>query len=558
MSASTPKKNSFFGGAAILTAGIIIVKLIGALYKIPLGSILTDAGFADFNTAYNIYSLLIIISTGGLPVALSKMVSEANSLGRGNQVHKVFQLALVAFCVLGTISFLIMAVFPAQLAGLMNNSRSYWSILALAPAVFFICPMSALRGYFQGHSLMTPTAVSQIIEAVCKLAVGLVLASILTSREVDESLAAAGAILGVSVGCLLGMVYMLFCYRGHRAHLRPSNDVPGDTREILTTLAKLAIPITLGSSIIAATNILDTSILMDRLQEALGCTEDAARNLKGVYDKTLTLYNLPSSFMVPLTASVIPAVSAARAVRNYRQGAQISETTLRTTALLALPAGVGLFALGEPIIRLLYPSTDVELAGWMLSVLGLASICVCFMLVSNSIMQAHKLVTLPMVTTLLGCVLKLVVGYWLIGNPDIGVKGGAVSTVVCFGLIAVLDLIIIKRTLPRSLSYVRVFVKPAGAAAVMGLAAWAIYGLLSRLLTELKPFQTLAEDGAPLLNEAGAAILSWRGNALAVMAAIGVAVVIYFALILLTRAISKEDLALMPKGDKIARLLHIQ
>ena len=277
-----------------------------------------------------------------------------------------------------------------------------------------------------------------------------------------------------------------------------------------------------------------------------------------MYDKTLTLYNLPSSFMVPLTASVIPAVSAARAVKNYKQGAQISETTLRTTALLALPAGVGLFALGEPIIRLLYPSTDVELAGWMLSVLGLASICVCFMLVSNSIMQAHKLVTLPMVTTLLGCGLKLLVGYLLIGNPDISIKGGAISTVVCFGLIAVLDLVIIKLALPRSLSYARVFVKPVGASAVMGLAAWAIYGLLSRLLAALKPFQALAEDGSVLLNDAGAAILSWKGNALAVMAAIGVAVVVYFALILLTRAISREDLALMPKGDKIARLLHIQ
>ncbi len=559
MSASTPKKNSFFGGAAILTAGIIIVKLIGALYKVPLGNILTDAGFADFNTAYDIYSLLIIISTGGLPVALSKMVSEANALGRGNQVHKVFQLAVVAFCILGTISFLIMAVFPRQLADAMNNSRSYWSILALAPAVFFICPMSALRGYFQGHSLMTPTAVSQIIEALCKLGVGLALASFAMKSGAGESLAAAGAILGVSLGCLLGMVYMLFCYKGHRAHLRPSKDVPGDSREILRTLAKLAIPITIGSSIIAATNILDSAILMDRLQEALGLTEDAARTLKGVYNKTMTLYNLPSSFMVPLTASVIPAVSAARAVKNYRQGAQISETTLRTTALLALPAGVGLFVLGEPIIRLLYPSTqDLALAGWMLSVLGLASICVCFMLVSNSIMQAHKLVTLPMVTTLIGCVLKLIVGYFLIGNPEIGIKGGAISTLACFGIIAALDLLIIKLALPRSLSYVRVFAKPAAASAAMGAAAWAIYGLLSHFLVGIKAFQSLEENGSVLLDAAGKAMLSWKGNALAVLAAIGVAVVVYFALVLLTRAISREDLSLMPKGDKIARLLRIQ
>lgn len=558
MSASTPKKNSFFGGAAILTAGIVIVKLIGALYKVPLGNILTDAGFADFNTAYEIYSLLIVISTGGLPVALSKMVSEANALGRVNQVNKVFHLAVVAFCVLGTISFLIMAVFPAQLAAFMGNNRSYWSILALAPAVFFICPMSALRGYFQGHSLMTPTAISQILEAICKLAIGLLLANAAMKAGMDESLAAAGAILGVSVGVALAMFYMYWCYRARRSRQKKGRDVPDGSREILTTLAKLAVPITVGASIIAATNILDSAILMDRLQDALGITEDAARTLKGVYNKTMTLYNLPASFMVPLTSSVIPAVSAARAVKNYRQGAQISETTLRTTALLAFPAGVGLFVLGEPIIRLLYPSTaDLALAGWMLSVLGIASIAVCFMLVSNSIMQAHKLVTLPMATTLIGCILKLVVGYVLIGNPDINIRGGAISTVACFGLISLLDLVIIKLALPRSLSYVRVFAKPAAAAAAMGASAWAVCGLLSRVLVKLTPFQQTA-DGVPILDEAGAATLSWTGNALAVMAAIGVAVIVYFALILLTKAISKDDLTLMPKGDKIARLLRIQ
>ena len=206
MSASTPKKNSFFGGAAILTASVIVVKLIGALYKIPLGWVLSDAAYADFYTAYDIYSLLIIISTGGLPVALSKMVSEANALGRVNQVKKVFTLALAAFCVLGTISFCIMAFLPQQLADLMQDSHAAYSILALAPAVFFICPMSAMRGYFQGHAQMTPTAVSQVIEALCKLVIGLALASAFKTSFEDEAMAAAGAILGVSVGCLLGAV----------------------------------------------------------------------------------------------------------------------------------------------------------------------------------------------------------------------------------------------------------------------------------------------------------------------------------------------------------------
>ena len=558
MAESTQKKNSFFGGAGILTAGIIIVKLIGALYKIPLGNILDDKCFGDFNTAYNIYSLLIIISTGGLPVALSKMVSEANAVGRRNQINKVLSLSMAAFCVLGTISFCVMAFFPQQLANAMRDGRAAYSILALAPAVFFICPMSALRGYFQGHALMTPTAVSQIIEALCKLTVGLALAAAFQRSMDNESLSAAGAILGVSVGCLLGSVYMYFCYRRHTRSLPKGNDEPEDSRTILATLAKLAIPITLASSVIALTNILDARILLGQLQDALGHSEDTARELKGVYDKAMTLYNLPASFMVPLTASVIPHVSSALKVNRRRQGAQISETALRTTALLALPAGVGLFVLGEPIIRLLYPATDVVEGGWMLSVLGIASISVCFMLVCNSILQAYQIVTLPMVTTVIGSVLKLVVAYFLIGNRNIGVRGGAISTVICFWLIALQDLVIIKLALPRSLSYFRVFAKPAAASAAMGLSAWAICGILSRTLLKLDAFQMKNAEGQAVLSEAGKVMLSWRGNALAVAAAIAVAVVVYFALVLLTRAISSEDLSLMPKGEKIARLLHIR
>jgi len=559
MSASTPKKNSFFGGAAILAASVVLVKVIGALYKIPLGSILTDAAFADFNTAYYIYSLLIIISTGGLPVALSKMVSEAHAQGRGNQVQKVFRLAMGAFCALGALSCAIMLFFPKQLAELMNNTHSYWSILALAPALFFICPMSALRGYFQGHSLMTPTAVSQVIEALCKLVIGLALARMMVAAGMDESMTAGGAILGVSVGCALGMVYMFFCYGRFRLSLPRFHDRPEPRSKILSTLTKLAIPITLGSSVMAVVNLLDSSIIMGRLQDAdaANFTEAAARTLKGVYDKAMTLYNLPASFMVPLTASVVPTVSAARATKNYRQAAQVSETALRTTALLALPAGVGLFVLGEPIIQLLYPSTDVALAGWMLSLLGIASICVCTMLVCNSIMQAHRLVSIPVLTTAIGCVLKIVINFILVGKPDINIQGAPIGTLVCFGVIALLDLVIIKLALPRSLSYVRVFAKPAASAAAMGLAVWAIYGLASKLLVKLTSFQTMDEGGNLLLDEAGAAILSWKGNALAVIAAIGVGVIVYFALVLATQAISRDDLALMPKGDKIARLLRI-
>lgn len=545
MSNPAQKKNSFFGGAAILTVGIIIVKLIGALYKIPLGNILSEAAFSDFNTAYYIYSLLIVISTGGLPVALSKLVSEASALGRGNQVKKVFRVSLGAFCTLGLISMLIMLIFPRQLADLMNNSHSYYSIIALAPAVFFICPLSALRGYFQGNSRMTPTAVSQIIEALCKLVIGLALAAWMVSRGTEESICAAGAIVGVSVGCAVAAVYVALSYRKFQHTLPRYNDKPDSAGSILRTLLKLAIPITLGASVMSLANLLDTSIIFGRLQNAAGFTEDQARVLKGVYDKALTLYNLPSAFMIPITASVIPAVSAARAVKDYKQGARISETSLRTTALFIFPAGVGLCVLSEPIIRLLYPTTDVALAASMLSVLGIASICVCFMLVCNSILQAHRMVTIPMVTTIIGCALKVATTYILTGIPSLNIRGGSISTLVCFGVIALLDLCIIKLVLPKTLSYIRAFLKPGLCAVVMGGAAWAVYGLLEKLLLRTGLF---VENGT----------LTGMGNLLSVGATVAIAVVIYFALVILIRAISKDDLALMPKGDKIARLLRIR
>ena len=189
-------------------------------------------------------------------------------------------------------------------------------------------------------------------------------------------------------------------------------------------------------------------------------------------------------------------------------------------------------------MQLLYPSTDVELGGYILSILGLAVIFVCFMLVCNAIMQAHHLVTIPMVTTIIGCIFKLPINYVLVGNRDINIKGAPVSTLFCFGLIAVMDLIIIKRTLPRSLSLMRAFGKPLVASLIMGLAVWACYGLTSSFLT--------TPQG-----------LSNSANAMATLLSVGVGGVVYLVLVVVLQAISPEDLKFMPKGDKIARLLRM-
>ena len=544
--AQTQKQNSFFGGAAILAAGILIVKLIGMFYKIPLINIIGEAGAADFNNAYNIYAVLLTVSTAGLPVAVSKLVSEANALNRRNQVRRTFRLALVLFLTLGLISFLVMFFRADALAGMMNDSKAAAGIRALAPAVVCVGCLAALRGYSQGHSNMAPTSVSQIIEALCKLVVGLGLAFWLVKQGKDPDVAAAGAITGVTVGTVVALIYMVldfFLSRGREdTH---GTDRPDSAGSILANILKIAVPITLSSSMVGIVTVIDSSLVQGQLQSALDLTEKASRTLYGNYSGALNIYNLPTSLMAAITASVIPAVSAALARRDRRGAARITGSALRITALLSFPMGVGLFVLGTPIIRLLFPSLNVEVAGPLLSTLGIATPFVCMVLVCNSVLQAHGFINLPVIVMVLGGIVKIVNNYNLVGA--IGIAGAPVGNILCFGLALVLDLVVITRVIPNRPRLLPIFIKPAIASAIMGGAAWAVYGLLSRVLT------------AEQVNEAGETIrvVSRMGNALGIFLAIAVAGVVYLVLVVAIRAISKDDLALMPKGDKLARLLRL-
>lgn len=572
--APQPRGSTFFGGAAILALGIMVVKVIGMFYKIPLINIIGEQGSADFNNAYNIYSVLLTISTAGLPVAVSKLVSEANALGRHNQVKKVFRLSLTVFLSLGVISFLVMFFRADLLAEMMNDPLAAPGIKALAPAVICVGCLSAFRGYSQGHSNMAPTAVSQILEAVTKLFLGLALAAIimgtvftsadlalhrpeldlgaLTGQQTADaiaatqtSLAAAGAITGVTVGTILALAYMILSFLFKRMR-QPivGTDRPEGTGAILSTLMKIAIPITLSSAMVGIVTVIDTSLVQGQMQDALGLSVDASRTLYGNYAGALNLYNLPLSLMAAITASVIPAVSAARAKRDRRGASKIVGSALRFTALISFPMGVGLMVLGTPIIALIFPTLNREIAGPLLSTLGLAAIFVCLMLVCNSVLQAHGIITIPVIIMVLGGILKIVTNYNLVARPEIGIYGAPVGNVLCFGLCLVLDLIVISRVIPDRPRYRTVFLKPALAAGVMGVAAWAVYGLCEKVLLGMESFVV---QGA----------LSRSGNVIACLLAIGVAGLVYLSLIIFTRAISRDDLSLMPKGDKIAKLLRL-
>ena len=619
--ARTSKPNTFFGGAAILAVGILVVKLIGMFYKIPLLNIIGEQGSADFNNAYNIYSVLLTISTAGLPVAVSKLVSEADALGRRNQVRRTFRLALALFLILGVLSFLVMFFGSEQLAGLMNDSMAAPGIRALAPAVICVGCLSAFRGYAQGHGNMTPTAVSQIIEALCKLTVGLGLAYWLVGHGADASHAAAGAITGVTVGTIVALAYMLMNFlitRSQEPQL--ADDQPDEPSTILKHLLMIAVPITISSSMVGIVTVIDTSLVQGQLQRALlenqdtwtlyqdfvdfaslkealsawqaalpdgsavsmslldqyaaqaealrdqqsaltdlqsaslelhAALENISRTLYGNYSGALNIYNLPTSLMAAVTAAVIPAVSGALARRDRRGAGRITGSALRISALAACPMAVGLFVLGEPIMALIFPNLNPQLAGPLLSTLGLATLFVCMMLVCNSVLQAHGFVSLPVIIMVAGGVVKIITNYNVVIQPTIGIYGAPMGNILCFALCMTLDLVVMSRVLPRRPRYIQVFVKPLAASALMGLGAWAVYGLMSKLFEATGIFMS----ADPVTHEVLG--LSRTGNAAATLLAILVAVAIYGVLVIALRAITKDDLMLMPKGEKIARMLHL-
>ena len=520
---SNAKSSTFFGGA-----GIAIVKLIGAVYKIPLGNILGDEGFGHFNNAYAIYNLLLMVSTAGLPVAMSKTISEANALNRRNQVSRVFHVALVTFIILGSISSLIMFLFAQPLANLQGDSLAAPAVRVMALSCFFVCTMSAYRGYAQGHSDMVPTAVSQVLEAMTKLIVGLFLAWYLLRLGFGSEFSAAGAIAGVTASGLVSLVYLMIRFRRKNSAqgLAKTDDRPESAKHILKVLASIAIPITLSSSVVPITTYLDTVQVQNLLQSALGYSEELAVSLYGCYQKAITIYNLPSAFMVSLTACIVPALTK----KDQIGAGKIAESALRVGALLALPAGVGLAVLSGPIIQMLYPETNQEIASHCLMVLGIASAFVCMMLLCNAILQANGRAALPIWFIAIGSATKLIVNFILVQMPSVGIKGAPVGTLVCFMLVSVMELIAIKRVTPHPPKYLRVFVKPVLAAAIMGAAARAAYGILAGHL----------------------------GNTMSVAGGIVVGAIVYAILVLVLRIVSKDDLSLMPKGDKIAKLLHIK
>ena len=528
---SDSKKQTFLHGTALLALSTAIVKLIGAFYSIPLKAIIGDTAFGYYSTAYEIYTLLLMISTAGLPVAMSRMISQASSLEKYRQVRKIYATSRTIFLLLGLLGTALMMIFCRQLAAFQRQPDAWVTILALGPACLLICLMSTFRGFFQGQSNMKPTSVSQVLEAAVKLVCGLGFAIAILTYTSSKSYAAGGAIFGVTMSCLISTFYLSHCFRKHYRDLPVGADTADSGKTVAKNLLAIAIPITIGSVGLHILTVLETRVYMSQL---LGFMSQNTADLhKGIYNFIQKIFNMPCAFITPITISVIPAITAQITTGDKKGAKATEESAVRVTALISMPCAVGLAVLAEPVTALLggYTGENLVLATNLMRVLGICIVFNAMVLLTNAIMQAHGHVNLPVVNMFIGGFLKLAAIAILTGNKHIGILGTPIGSLLCYFSITVLNIFTVRRVLPDAPAIVKNMIRGALAAIIMGVftfGAW--YGLK---------------------------LLGMGSRVILCGAPIAVGGLIYIIAAIKLKAITRDDCLLLPKGEKIADLLHL-
>jgi len=548
------KKPNFLKGAAILAATGVFVKIVGAIYQIPILRAMGDEGAGYFHVTYMVYAFILAISTAGVPVALSRLVSSAAARGNIPLVKRYYSVAMPAFILLGLVAMLVMFIFANEIASLMNTSLAAYGIRVLAPAVFFVCIISVYRGYAQGFENMIPTAASQVIEVVSKAVFGIAVVFYLTRLNYEPQFVSAGAITGVTIGLGLCIPLMMWYKRKlnnddkiKEIQEKEENNIQIDLpnrKHILLRILKVSIPISLSASFMSIMGVIDTSVVSGRLQNALLMSESEAIAQLGIFRKGLSIYNLPPSLIVPLAVSIIPAIAGAIA-RENRDGARlITQSSIKLTNLFAMPACAGIIVLAGPILNALYydPGQLPETVATMttiLTILGAASYFVCFQHLTIAVLQANGFERVALITFPIGAAVKITLSYFLVGNPDIGIIGSPIGTLACFSIIVTLNVLFILFKVKERMRIIDGFLKPLFCAAVMAAVAYFAY----------KGAYWLGSD---ILGTGNTAIIIY----LAIAILIGV--LVYSVLVVVTRAITKDDLAYVPKGEKLAKLLRVR
>ena len=485
---------SIVKGVSVLSLAGIICKLLGLLFTVPLTRIIGSEGLGIYQSVYPTYNLLLTLSSAGLPVAVSRMVSGYLAKDDPRNAHRVFRTALWLLTGLGSLCMLAMLLGNAWLTTMVREPRAALGFYAIAPCLALVCALSSFRGFMQGQQNMNPTALSQIVEQVTKLVFCLPLAYLGTKRSL--ALGAAGSLLGITLSeaCATFMMAVVYFRSRSRFQALPqrADSRLADTSSLASRLIVISIPITVSACIVPLAQFVDSVMMVPRMMDA-GLTNEVARSYYGVFSGlVIRLINMPTALALAVAMSLVPAVSAARATRDQDAMQRTCDQGLRLAFLIGFPCSIGMSVLAKQIFGFLYYeslSRDQFQLGWeLLTVSSLTVVLFTVVQATSAILQGLGKEKIPMYTLVAGVSFKILMNYILVGIPGFHIHGGPFASIVCYSVSLAPNLYFVCKYAEIRFRLKDWILKPALAAGAMGLAVWGLRTLLpfGRLFTLLE------------------------------------------------------------------------
>ena len=558
------KQQSFMYATLIMALATVVVKILGLVFRIPITRLLGEVNMAYYSTAYDVYLPIYSIAMAGLPVAVSRMVAQYVSENRYNDVKGVFGVAKRLFTITGFVGFVLMFGIGYIVTLVAENPNALPAMFVIAPCIIFCCILSLYRGYYEGLRNMFPTAISSLIEAVCKLILGYGFAWAVMRFYKGENVgayAAAAAILGITLGTAFAALYVVLRHKlfGTSITDKDYETAPPalDNKSIFKALIAISIPVVLGSMATQVSGLIDVAMVQRQLYTVSKTDFDIFEAAyKGFYsveewagyiakdevhlipyslykNYAYTFFNLVPTITAAVGVSALPVLTMAWTKGDKGAIKSNLESMLKVITLIAFPAGIGLVALAPQILSMLYNTPATEAAAPLLRILGIAACFAGMTTPMTNLLQAIGKPGTPVKNIAVGAVIKIVVNFILVGIPEINILGAPIGTLCCYMYIAIADLFCIVKYSKVVPSMFVTIIKPLFAALLCGAAAYISNMGFERLLS---------------------------GSRLSVVLALLVAVLVYIIAISVLRCITREDVVSLPKGEKLAKLcakLHI-
>lgn len=543
------KRNSVLVQAGILAAASMIVRVIGLLYRAPLTAIIGDEGNGYYGTAYNIYTIILMISSYSVPSAVSKLMAQKLAVGENRNAQRIFRCALIYGLIVGLAASLLLFFG----AGLLVPKVATGVLRVFAPVVFLFGLLAALRGYFQAHGTMEQTSVSQILEQLVNAIVSIAAAWLLMRLAAGDDatrqaqLGAAGSALGTGSGVLVALIFMYLCYRRHQKGIRRLMEEDHTGRldgygAIMKQTILVITPFMLSGFIMNLTTSLNQTIFYQIMIRGHGVAETAATTVYGIFsNKAVVISNIPISVATAVSSAIIPGISAAYAKHDLADTRRRAANAARVTSILAVPSAVGLAVLAKPITMLMFPQMEsLDLAGNLLSLLAVTVVFYSISTITNAVLQSIGRMNMPLVSAGIALVVQTVVLVVLLAvlPQEASVYALVLVSILYSLMIFLVNERFLRKYLNLKRDYRSLFLQPLGCAVAMGAAGWLVCQGLRLVFGSVLGLSNL-----------------YFLNFFSVVPALIVAVIVYFFLLCRTGAMTRQDLLALPKGEKITGFL---